>query len=74
MKKARDIREQLTGLCERVEIEPEASGDTNAIRKAITAGFFSNCARVSGLCLRQVGVTVTDDRRYVDGLSAPWLT
>ena len=48
MKKARDIREQLTGLCERVEIEPVSSQDIDDIRKAITSGFFFNCARVSG--------------------------
>ena len=47
MKKARDIREQLTGLCERVEIEPVASADIDDIRKAITAGFFFNCARLT---------------------------
>ena len=47
MKKARDIRDQLTGLCERVEIEATSSADTEDIRKAITAGFFFNCARLT---------------------------
>lgn len=46
MKKARDIREQLVGLCERVEIELVSSSDIDDIRKAITAGFFFNCAKV----------------------------
>jgi pre-mRNA-splicing factor ATP-dependent RNA helicase DHX16 len=47
MKKARDIREQLTGLCERVEIESVSSVDIDDIRKAITAGFFFNCASLT---------------------------
>jgi len=47
MKKARDIREQLAGLCERVEIEAVSSADIDDIRKAITAGFFFNCARLT---------------------------
>ena len=39
---ARDIREQIEGLCERVEIELEESNgaNTDGICKAITAGFF----------------------------------
>uniref|UniRef100_A0A914EIC2 RNA helicase n=1 Tax=Acrobeloides nanus TaxID=290746 RepID=A0A914EIC2_9BILA len=44
MKRAREIREQLEGLLERVEIEPKASTDTIAIRKAITSGYFKNLA------------------------------
>lgn len=47
MKKARDVREQLEGLCERVEIELEsAPSDMMAISKAITSGFFFNCAKL----------------------------
>jgi hypothetical protein len=39
MKRARDVREQLAALMERVEIEVKSNvGDTMAIRKAITAG------------------------------------
>lgn len=46
MKKARDIRDQLAGLLERVEIEPKSSSCTIAIRKAITAGYFYNCSKL----------------------------
>ncbi|XP_055897569.1 pre-mRNA-splicing factor ATP-dependent RNA helicase DHX16-like isoform X1 [Biomphalaria glabrata] len=41
MKRARDVRDQLEGLLERVEIEVTSNpSDTVAIRKAITAGYF----------------------------------
>ncbi|EJK48964.1 hypothetical protein THAOC_32200 [Thalassiosira oceanica] len=48
MKKARDVREQLEGLCERVEVDPTVSSpeDIESILKAITAGFFYNTARL----------------------------
>jgi pre-mRNA-splicing factor ATP-dependent RNA helicase DHX16 len=48
MKKARDIREQLQGLCERVEIDHTVSNmdDTDATLKAMTAGFFYNVAKL----------------------------
>lgn len=48
MRKARDIREQLEGLCERVEIDQNLSSpeDQEAILKAITAGFFYNTAKL----------------------------
>ncbi|CAH2238471.1 jg985 [Pararge aegeria aegeria] len=48
MKRARDVREQLVGLMERVEIEmlSSVSDDTN-IRKAITAGYFYHIAKFS---------------------------
>ncbi|KAL6734318.1 hypothetical protein Aduo_004872 [Ancylostoma duodenale] len=46
MKKARDIRDQLEGLLERVEIEPKSNSCTIAIRKAITAGYFYNCSKL----------------------------
>lgn len=39
MKRARDIRDQLEGLLERVEIEITASpNDLDAVKKAITSG------------------------------------
>ncbi len=51
MNRARDVREQLVGLMDRVEIEvvPEKdnSGDSAAIRKAITSGFFYHTSRLS---------------------------
>ncbi|XVF50023.1 hypothetical protein PTKIN_Ptkin04bG0062300 [Pterospermum kingtungense] len=47
MKRARDIRDQLEGLLERVEIELVSSpNDLEAIKKAITSGFFPHSARL----------------------------
>ena len=48
IRRARDIREQLEGLCERVEIDHTVSkmDDIDAILKAITAGFFYNVAKL----------------------------
>jgi pre-mRNA-splicing factor ATP-dependent RNA helicase DHX16 len=50
MKKARDIREQLEGLCERVEIDCSVSTPPDQgmdpILKSMTAGFFYNVARL----------------------------
>ncbi|KAI8922414.1 pre-mRNA splicing factor [Powellomyces hirtus] len=49
MKRARDLRDQLIGLMERTEVplltNPDA-GNTVPIRKALTAGFFYNTARL----------------------------
>ncbi|PUZ66167.1 hypothetical protein GQ55_3G284700 [Panicum hallii var. hallii] len=47
MRRARDVREQLEALLERVEIERRScsGGDLDAVRKAITAGFFRNTAQ-----------------------------
>lgn len=47
LKRARDVREQLEGLLERVEIDLSSTEDTEAIRKSITAGFFYHTASVS---------------------------
>lgn len=47
MKRARDVRDQLEGLLERVEIEIKSNKDSVPIRKAITAGFFYHLARLS---------------------------
>ncbi|KAL2346542.1 hypothetical protein Fmac_000542 [Flemingia macrophylla] len=47
MKRARDIRDQLAGLLERVEIELTSNAnDLDAIRKTITSGFFPHSARL----------------------------
>ncbi|GAB0089419.1 pre-mRNA-splicing factor ATP-dependent RNA helicase DHX16 [Sergentomyia squamirostris] len=48
MKRARDVREQLVGLMQRVEIDM-VSGlpETMNIRKAITSGYFYHIARMS---------------------------
>lgn len=46
--RARDVRDQLQKLCDRVEIPMSSVGITDhiAIRKAILAGFFANTARL----------------------------
>jgi hypothetical protein len=45
LSRARDIRDQLAGLCERVEVviqsNPNAN-DISAVQKAITSGYFYN--------------------------------
>ncbi|XP_073158491.1 pre-mRNA-splicing factor ATP-dependent RNA helicase DEAH1-like isoform X2 [Henckelia pumila] len=47
MKRARDIRDQLEGLLERVGIELTSNpSDLDSIKKAITSGFFPNSARL----------------------------
>lgn len=48
MCRARDVREQLEKLCEKVEVTLLSdSNDTIKIRKAILGGFFYNVARIS---------------------------
>lgn len=48
MKRARDVREQLIGLMERVEMEIVSGiSETINIRKAITSGYFYHVARLS---------------------------
>lgn len=45
LSRARDIRDQLAGLCERVEVVVQNNPNTNDItpvQKAITAGYFYN--------------------------------
>lgn len=46
--RARDVRDQLAKLCERVEVSPSSCGAANIepIKKALTAGFFPNAARL----------------------------
>jgi pre-mRNA-splicing factor ATP-dependent RNA helicase DHX16 len=47
MRKARDIREQLESMMERVEVDLVSNvGDVDAICKAITAGFFYHTAKL----------------------------
>lgn len=47
LNRAREVREQLEKLADRVEVPPSTCGsDEIAIRKAITAGFFPNAARL----------------------------
>jgi len=48
LQRARDVREQLAGLCERVELEEvSCNGDVNIICKALCAGYFFNAAKMS---------------------------
>ncbi|KAM6993486.1 LOW QUALITY PROTEIN: pre-mRNA-splicing factor ATP-dependent RNA helicase DHX16 [Passerculus sandwichensis] len=48
LRRARDVREQLQGLMERVEIAPSScGGNLDLVRKAITAGFFYHTARLA---------------------------
>lgn len=48
MKRARDVREQLVGLMQRVEMDLISNPtDSIAIRKTITAGYFYHIARLS---------------------------
>ncbi|WFD31599.1 RNA helicase [Malassezia sp. CBS 17886] len=47
--RVRDVRDQLLGLCERVELVPESnpnSAEITGIQKAIVAGYFMNTARL----------------------------
>ena len=49
LSRARDVRDQLARLCDRVEVDATSSvgaGDIVPIQKAITAGFFANAARL----------------------------
>ncbi|EFH55805.1 hypothetical protein ARALYDRAFT_345267 [Arabidopsis lyrata subsp. lyrata] len=47
MKRARDIRDQLEGLLERVEIEVSSNAnELDSIRKSIVAGFFPHTAKL----------------------------
>ncbi|KAF5352904.1 hypothetical protein D9758_007882 [Tetrapyrgos nigripes] len=49
LSRARDIRDQLAGLCERVEIVIQSnpnSNDITPIQKAITSGYFYNTAQL----------------------------
>ncbi|CCM01881.1 uncharacterized protein FIBRA_03952 [Fibroporia radiculosa] len=49
LSRARDIRDQLAGLCERVEVVVDSnpnSNDVTPIQKALTAGYFYNTAQL----------------------------
>ncbi|CAJ1062842.1 pre-mRNA-splicing factor ATP-dependent RNA helicase DHX16 [Xyrichtys novacula] len=48
MRRARDVRDQLEGLMDRIEVEVVSSKeDSIPIRKAVTAGYFYHTARLS---------------------------
>lgn len=48
LNRARDVRDQLAKLCDRVEVTMSSAGQNNLvpIQKALTAGFFPNAARL----------------------------
>lgn len=46
MKRARDIREQIEDMMDRVEVELVSSEDETQIRKALTSGFFYHTAKL----------------------------
>eukprot|EP00850_Spirogloea_muscicola_P002702 SM000010S04340 [mRNA] locus=s10:987946:997012:- [translate_table: standard] len=47
MKRARDVRDQLASLLERVELEPSSNpNDYDAIKKAVASGFFYHTAKL----------------------------
>lgn len=52
MKRAKDVKDQLNRLCQRVELIPSTSEDTVVIRKALLSGYFLHAA-----CLQQSGET-----------------
>uniref|UniRef100_A0A668T9R3 RNA helicase n=1 Tax=Oreochromis aureus TaxID=47969 RepID=A0A668T9R3_OREAU len=48
MRRARDVRDQLEGLMDRIEVEVvSCQGDSVPVRKAVTAGYFYHTARLS---------------------------
>ncbi|XP_028985214.1 pre-mRNA-splicing factor ATP-dependent RNA helicase DHX16 [Betta splendens] len=48
MRRARDVRDQLEGLMDRIEVEVvSCQGDCIPVRKAVTAGYFYHTARLS---------------------------
>ncbi|KAH8054172.1 ATP-dependent RNA helicase [Aureococcus anophagefferens] len=47
MVKARDVRDQFAGLCERVELELSESSDVEHVQKAVTGGYFYNAAKLA---------------------------
>ncbi|KAG6041208.1 hypothetical protein E4U41_005593 [Claviceps citrina] len=64
--RARDVRDQLAKLCERVEVAPSTCVASNLgpIKRAVTAGFFPNAAR-----LQRSG----DGYRTVKNNTAVWI-
>ena len=47
MTRARDVRDQFAGLCERVELELSEASEVEAISKAVTGGYFYNAAKLA---------------------------
>jgi hypothetical protein len=68
--RVRDIRDQLAGLCERVEVVIESnpsSGDTVPIQKALTSGYFFNTVRRACLCCEDDFLLVACKGAYTQG-------
>ena len=71
LNRARDIRDQLAGLCERVEIVIQSnpnSNDISPIQKAITAGYFYNT--VSSLLRSEKGASLANT--HLGSTSKKW--
>ena len=68
LKRARDVRDQLANLCERVEVVMSSVGanDLVPIQKAITAGFFPHVAR-----LRRDGQGYTTEKSNISAYIHP---
>ena len=69
LSRARDIRDQLAGLCERVEIVVEGNPNTNditPIQKAITAGYFYNTVSL----VSRILIASLSDVRVFEGTTA----
>ena len=47
MVRARDVRDQFAGLCERVELELSEASDVEVLSKAICGGYFYNAAKLA---------------------------
>mmetsp|Transcript_4239 Transcript_4239/g.12510 ORF Transcript_4239/g.12510 Transcript_4239/m.12510 type:complete len:714 (+) Transcript_4239:205-2346(+) len=47
MVRARDVRDQFAGLCERVELELTESTELEPLQKAVTGGYFYNAAKLA---------------------------
>ena len=61
LSRARDIRDQLAGLCERVEVVIQSnpnSNDITAVQKAITSGYFYNTVCHIEPFFRDVSLTI----------------
>jgi len=67
LSRVRDVRDQLAGLCERVEIVPEANANSNditPIQKALVAGLFhcSVCSSFYSLSVLDIWFDLRSER------------
>lgn len=76
MSRARDIRDQLAGLCERVEVVIQSnpnSNDITPVQKALTAGYFYNAVSPILLWTRETLIdyfvgSIAEERRFVQDI------